>query len=96
MTVDDCSLRAEPVLRLRVITDGDPSVLPRLLGQLQNLNVAPRRVIAEFGPSTSTGTSSVAHVQIDISGLSEERVSLIVAKILQSPCVLDSYWHYIA
>jgi hypothetical protein len=77
------------LLRLRVTTDGDPSVLPRLLGQFQNLNVSPRQVRAEFG------LHARMHLSIDVSGLTEERLSLITAKIGQSPCVLNAYWHYI-
>lgn len=80
---------AHSLLRLRVTTDGDPSVLPRLLGQFQNLNVSPRQVRAEFG------LHSRMHLSIDVSGMSEERLSLITSKIGQSPCVLNAYWHYL-
>jgi hypothetical protein len=77
------------LLRVRVTSDGDPSVLPRLLGYFQNLNVSPRQVNAEFG------TAARMHLSIDICGLPEERISLITAKIGQSPCVLNVYWHYL-
>ena len=43
MTADEPSATAA-LLCLRVSTDGDPSVLTRLLGHFQNLNVTPRRV----------------------------------------------------
>jgi len=49
MTRDVPETTTAGLLRLRVTTDGDPSVLPRLLGQFQNLNVTPRQVMAEFG-----------------------------------------------
>jgi hypothetical protein len=77
------------LLRLRVTADGDPSVLPRLLGLLQNLNFTPRSVRAEFG------MNALMYLQIDIAGLSEERVNLIASKIGENPCVLNSYWHFV-
>jgi hypothetical protein len=77
------------LLCLRVSSDGDPSVLARLLGHFHNLNVTPRRVVAEFG------SNALLHVQVDVSGLSEERLSLITAKVGQSPCVLNAYWHHL-
>jgi hypothetical protein len=88
MTTDE-TLETRTLLRLRVTTDGDPSVLPRLLGYLQNLNVTPRRVNAEFG------IEARMYLSLDICGLSEGRVSVITAKIGQSPCVLNAYWHYL-
>ena len=77
------------LLRLRVATDGDPSVLPRLIGFFQNLNVTPRCVHAEFG------IGAEMFVAIDVFGLAEERLNLIAAKIGQAPCVLSAYWHYV-
>jgi hypothetical protein len=89
MTTDDLETTAAALLRVRVTTDGDPSVLPRLLGQFQNLNVTPRQVMAEFG------SQAYMYLSIDVCGLPQEQVSLITAKIGQNPCVLDAYWHYL-
>jgi hypothetical protein len=89
MTRDVPETTTAALLRLRVTTDGDPSVLPRLLGQFQNLNVTPRQVMAEFG------TRALMHLSIDVSGLSEERLSLITAKAGQNPSVLNAYWHHL-
>jgi hypothetical protein len=86
MTADEHPPTAA-LLCLRASTDGDPSVLTRLLGYFQNLNVTPRRVVAEFA------SNSLLHLRVDISGLTEERLSLITAKIGQVPCVLNAYWH---
>ena len=69
------------LLCLRVSSDSDPGVLVRLLGCFQNLNVTPRRVVAEFG------------LQIDVTGLSEDRLTLIAAKIGQNPSVHNAYWY---
>lgn len=88
MTAEECS-PTEALLCLKVSTDGDPSVLTRLLGYFQNLNVTPRRVLAEFG------TNSLLHVRVDVMGLSEDRLNLIAAKAGQTPCVLNAYWHYL-
>jgi hypothetical protein len=88
MTAEDQSLTVA-LLCLRVSTDGDPSVLTRLLGHFQTLNVTPRRVIAEFGLNRQL------HVKVDVAGLSEQRLSLITAKIGQNPCVLNAYWHHL-
>ena len=79
----------QPLLRVRVTTDGDPSVLTRLLGYLQNLNVTPRQLDAAFG------TDARMHLALDVFGLAEERVALITAKIGQHPCVLNAYWHHL-
>jgi hypothetical protein len=75
------------LLCLRVSTDGDPSVLTRLLGYFHNLNVTPRRVVAEFGMNHEL------YVKVDVSGMSEERMSRITAKVGQNPSVLNAYWH---
>jgi hypothetical protein len=77
------------LVRLRVATDGDPSGLPRIFGIFQNLNVTPRSLHAEFS------IRAEMFLSIDVFGLSEERVSLITAKIGQAPCVLSAYWHYV-
>jgi hypothetical protein len=86
MTAEEHSPTAA-LLCLRVSTDGDPSVLTRLLGHFHNLNVTPRRMVAEFG------LMHELYVKVDVSGLSEERMSLIAAKVGQNPCVLNAYWH---
>jgi hypothetical protein len=88
MTAEDPS-PTTALLCLRVSTDGDPSVLTRVLAHFQNLNVTPRRVIAEFD------INSLLHVRVDVSGLSEERLTLIAAKTGQNPSVLNAYWHYL-
>ena len=89
MTAENCRSETSTLLCLRVTAAADPSVLPRLLGHFQNLNLTPRRVMAEFG------SNALMHLSVDICGLPEERLSLIAAKFGQSPCVLNAYWHYI-
>lgn len=75
------------LLRLRVVAEDDPGALQRVLGHFQNLNFLPRRVVAEFG------TSGTIHIEIDTVGLSESRLSVIAAKLGETPCVLRAYWH---
>jgi hypothetical protein len=75
------------VLTLRVAAEADPGALARVLERFQNLNLTPRRVIAEWG------TNDTLHVQVDIAGVPEERVNLIAAKLDQVPSILSAYWH---
>jgi len=73
--------------RLRVLADADPCVLARVFERFQNLNVLPRRIVAEYG------TNDTLHVQIDVVGLAERQLTTIAAKIGQSPGILNAYWH---
>ena len=76
------------VLRLKVVAEADSGALMRVLERFQNLGVLPRRVVAEF---TTTDCMSI---QVDISGVEENRMTLIAAKLGQIPCVSQAYWHY--
>lgn len=73
--------------RLRIVADNDPGAVARVLERFQNLNVMPRRIIAEC---TSNDT---LHIQVDVFGLAEEQLRLIAAKIRQSPSTVNAYWH---
>ena len=73
--------------RLCVVADADPGALARVIERFQNLNVVPRRVIAEFG------TNNWLHIQVDVFGLPAEQLSLIATKIGQVPCIVNAYWH---
>jgi hypothetical protein len=75
------------LLRLRVDADADAGALARVLERFQNLDIVPRRIIAEFG------MNDTLHVQVDILGLSEERLTLIASKIGQVPSIISAYWH---
>ena len=75
--------------RLWVVADADPGALARVLERLQNLNCLPRRVSAELG------TDDILHVEVDIAGLSAERLTLMAAKIAQAPCIVNAYWHWL-
>lgn len=88
MTAEEQSPTA-PLSCLRVSTYGDSSILTRLFGHFHNLNVTPRRVVAEFGLDCQL------HVKVDVSGLSPERLSLITAKIGEHASVLTAYWHHL-
>jgi hypothetical protein len=76
------------VVRLKVFAEADSGALMRVLERFQNLGVLPRRVIAEF---TTTDCMSI---QVDVSGVEENRMTLIAAKLGQIPCVSQAYWHY--
>ena len=73
--------------RLRVVADADPSALARVVERFQNLNVLPRRVVAEFG------SNETLHIQVDVFGLSEQQLTLIAAKIAQATSIANVYWH---
>ena len=75
------------LLRLRVAADADPGALARVLERFQNLNIVPRRITAELG------ANDALHIQVDIFGLTEERLTLIAAKIRQVPSIVNAYWH---
>jgi len=76
-----------PVLHLRVAAEPDPGALARVLERFQNLNVVPRRVLAEWA------TTGVLHVEVQVAGLAEERLDLIAAKLGSVPSILNAYWH---
>ncbi len=75
------------LLRLRVVADADAGALARVLERFQNINVVPRRVVAELA------TNGKLHVQVDIFGLAADHLTLIAAKIGETPAVISSYWH---
>jgi hypothetical protein len=74
------------LLRLRVVSEAEPGALVRVLQQFQNLNFVPRRVVAECS------TVGVFHVSVDIFGMTEERMTLVTAKINEMTCVHNAYW----
>jgi hypothetical protein len=75
------------LLRLRVVTDADPGAVARVLERFQNINVLPRRVVVEHG------TNGSVYIQVDVSGVSEQMLTLIALKISQVPCVSHVHWH---
>lgn len=87
MTTENDADRPTASLCLRVVAELDPSALTRILGFFHNLNVIPRRVIAE------RGSRQDLFIRIDVSGLPEDRLSLIAAKAGQLPGIGNAYWH---
>ena len=73
--------------RLRVVADADPGTITRVVERFQNLNIVPRRVIAEFS------SNDILHIEVDVCGPSDEQLGLIVGKIRQAPCIINAYWH---
>lgn len=78
---------ATQALCLRVSAEADPGALARVLSCFQTLNVVPRRVVAELG------MAGTLYIRVDITGLTEQHLSLIAAKVGQVPCVGNAYWH---
>jgi len=87
VSYEESSAESVQVLCLRVTAEADPGALPRLLANFQRLNVLPRRVVAEFG------SDELLHVRIDVAGVTETRLGVLVAKMEQIPTVLGAYWH---
>ena len=77
----------QPLLRLRVIAEADPQSLSRVLERFSNLHITPRRVHAE------RGCNDVLHIEVDVAGLSEDRMTLITGKVSQATLVLSACWH---
>jgi hypothetical protein len=75
------------LLRLKVVADADPGAIARVIERFQNLNVLPRRVIAEFG------IDDIIHIQIDVCGMPEEQLKVIAAKIGSATSIVNAYWH---
>ena len=42
------------LFRIRAVADADPGAVARVIERFQNINIQPRRVIAEFGINTLT------------------------------------------
>jgi hypothetical protein len=82
--VDEC-LSTRRILR--VAAEADPSTLVRVLMAFQHLNVVPRRVSAELS------TNETLHIEIHVTGLADDRLTLIAAKLGQLPVVTNAYWH---
>jgi hypothetical protein len=73
--------------RLQVVADADPGAIARVVERFQHLNIIPRRLTAEFA------SNDVLHIAVDVCGISEEQLALIVGKIRQATCVVNAYWH---
>ena len=84
---EELSAESIQLLCLRVTAEADPGALPRLLASFQQLNVLPRRVVAEFG------SEGLLHVQIEVTGVPEARLNIMAAKMDQIPTVIAAYWH---
>jgi hypothetical protein len=75
------------LLRLRVVTDADPLALVRVLERFQNLNILPRKVTAELC------FSGVFHVEVDVTGLAEDILTIVAAKLAASTCIRTAHRH---
>ena len=75
------------LFRLRVVADADPGAIARVIERFQNLNVLPRRVIAEFG------IDDIIHIEVDVCGLSEEHLKVIAAKIGSATSIVNAHWY---
>jgi hypothetical protein len=75
------------LLRLKVVADADPGAIARVLERFQNLNVVPRRVVAEFG------IGDVVYIEVDVFGMPTLQMELVAAKVRESVSVSRAHWH---
>jgi hypothetical protein len=73
--------------RLRVTTDADPGVVARVVERFQNLNVLPRRVVAE------ADINNRFSIEVDVLGMPIAQMTLLAAKLRQNTSVLNVHWH---
>jgi hypothetical protein len=73
--------------RLQVVADADPGAIARVVERFQNLNIIPRRLVAEFS------SDDLLHIEVDVCGVPDEHMALIAGKIQQSPCIVNAHWH---
>jgi hypothetical protein len=73
--------------RLQVVADADAGAIVRVIERFQNSNIVPRRVSAEFS------SNDLLYIEVDVCGLTDEQLALIVGKIRQAPCIVNAYWH---
>jgi hypothetical protein len=87
--MSDQETETTKLVRLRVSAEADPGLVARLLGYFQNLNITPHRIVAEFA------TTDMMHIHIDLSGMSERRLTLLAAKVHQWVPVSNAHWHWL-
>ncbi|HKT73868.1 MAG TPA: hypothetical protein VJQ47_13335 [Steroidobacteraceae bacterium] len=87
MSVEQALQQPSGLWRLLVTAEADPGAIARVLERFQNLNVLPRRVMAECG------VTGVLYIQVDVAGVAVDCLSLIAAKLGQCPSILAASWH---
>jgi hypothetical protein len=73
--------------RLQVVADADPGAIARVIERFQNLNIVPRRITAEFS------SNHMLHIEVEVSGIPDEQLTLIAGKICRASCIVNAYWH---
>jgi hypothetical protein len=73
--------------RLQVVADADPGAIARVVERFQNLNIVPRRLIAEFS------SNDLLHIEVDVCGVPDEQLMLIAGKVRQATSIVNAYWH---
>jgi hypothetical protein len=73
--------------RLQVVADSDPGAITRVVERFQNMNIIPRRILAEFS------SNDLLHIEVDVFGIADEHLALIAAKIRQATSIVSASWH---
>jgi hypothetical protein len=58
------------LFHLRITAESDPGALARVIERFQNLNVMPRKVVAEWA------TTEALHIEVEVAGPTEATVRL--------------------
>lgn len=72
------------LFRLHVVAESDPSALARVIERFQQLNIVPRRVLAELDDA------GFLNICVDVEDLKLDAALFIAAKVGQMPCIVDS------
>jgi hypothetical protein len=73
--------------RLQIVADADPGAIARVVERLQNLNIVPRRLTAEFS------SNDLLYIEVELCGIPDEQLMLIIGKIRQSTSIVDAHWY---
>jgi hypothetical protein len=73
--------------RLQIVADADPGAIARVVERLQNLNIVPRRLTAEFS------SDDLLHIEVDVCGVPDEQIALIIGKMRQATSIVNAYWY---
>jgi hypothetical protein len=63
------------------------AAIARVVERLQHLNIVRRRLSVEFS------SNDLLHIEVDLCGVADEQLTLIIGKIRQAATTVNAYWH---
>jgi hypothetical protein len=73
--------------RLQITADADPGAIARVVERLQQLNIVPRRMTAEFS------SNDMLYIEVEVCGVPDEQLRLIIGKIRKATTTVNAYWY---